>query len=123
MSEGLGECMMPSPVLDPVDPLILDRFTRLAAHVLDAPTVRVSLVDGHLRTVVGSFGLDSTDADRRAGPHMEMPLEASDGRRVGTLTVTGRDRRPWSRPQLAFLRELTARLVSQVDIGPADRMM
>ena len=114
---------MAHPMLDPVDPLTLDRFTRLAARVLDVPAVCVSLFDGRLRTVVGGYGLDATTGRGRANAPIEVPLAASDGRRVGTLTVMGRDRRPWSTPQLAFLRELIVRLVSQVDIGPADRMM
>lgn len=114
---------MAHPMLDPVDPLILDRFTRLAANVLDVPAVRVSLVDGRLRTVVGGYGFHRTAGRRRANAHIEVPLAASDGRRVGTLTVMGRGRRPWSTQQLTFLQELAVRLVSQVDIGPADRMM
>jgi hypothetical protein len=110
-------------ILDPVDPRTLDRFTRLAAHVLDVPAVRVSLVDGHRRRVVGSYGLHPPAGLGRATSHIEVPLSASDGRRVGTLTVMGRSRRPWSTPHLAFLRELSVRLVREVDIGPADRMM
>jgi hypothetical protein len=114
---------MPHPMLDAVNPRTLDRLTRLAARVLDVPAVCVSLVDGHLRTVVGGYGHHATGGRGWANDDIEVPLAASDGRRVGTLTVMGRDRRPWSTPQLAFLRELTLRLVGQVDIGPADRMM
>ena len=114
---------MAHPKMDPVNPLILDRFTRLAARVLDVPAVYVSLVDGDRRAVVGSYGLDTTAGRRRPTPHIEMPLSTSDGRRVGTLTLMGRKLRSWSRPQKAFLRELSVRLVREVDIGPVDRMM
>ena len=114
---------MPNPMLDPVDPRLLDRLTRLAARVLDAPTVHVSLVDGRLRTVEGRYGPGPPAGRRRPSDHIEVPLAASDGRRVGTLTVMGRKHRPWSTTQLEFLRELSVRLVSQVDVGPVDRMM
>jgi hypothetical protein len=109
-------------LVDPVDLVVLDRFTRLAAQVLDVPLVHVSLVDDRRHTVVSSYGLGAP-AEAPLKPYMGIRLKAADGRPVGTLIVM--DRRPcrWSAPQLGFLREFAVRLVAQVDIGPVARMM
>ena len=109
-------------MVDPVDIVILDRFTRLAAHILDVPLVHVSLVDDHRRTTVSSYGL-GIPADAPLAPYMAMQLVASDGRPVGTLRVMDSRPRCWNAPQVDFLRELAVRLVAQVDIGPVERMM
>jgi len=120
-------------MVDPIDPVILDRLTQLAAQVLDVPVVCVSLVDEHHHTMVSGCGLRAPTGSAVSLPLMSMmvmstpyvgiPLVAPDGRTVGTLRVT--DRRPccWNASQIDFLRELAVRLVAQVDIGPVARMM
>lgn len=121
-NEIAGERSMAHIMMDPVDPIILDRLTQLAAQVLDVAVVCVSLVDEHRRTVVSSHGL-GTPADAPLAPYMGMRLVASNGRAVGTLTVMDRKPCRWDASQIDFLRELTVRLVAQVDIGPVERMM
>jgi hypothetical protein len=119
-------------MVDPIDPVILDRLTQLAARVLDVPVVCVSLVDEH-HNMVSSCGLRAPTSSAvsprlmnlmvMSTPHVGIPLVASDGHPVGTLRVM--DCRPcrWNAPQIDFLRELAVRLVAQVDIGPVERMM
>jgi hypothetical protein len=109
-------------MVDPVDLVLLDRFTRLAAQVLDVPVVHVSLVDEQRRTTVSSYGL-GTPADKPLVPYLGMRLVASDGRPVGTLIVMDRKPCRWNAPQRGFLQELAVRLVAQVDIGPIERVM
>ena len=110
--------------VDPVDPVILGRFTQLAAQVLDVPVVCVSLVeDCRSKVVSSSYGLGAPGGGRPLMPCEVIRLLASDGRPVGTLTVMDRKRRHWSAPQRDFLRELAVRLVTQVDIGPIERVM
>ncbi|MCJ7830668.1 MAG: hypothetical protein MUP74_04690 [Desulfobacterales bacterium] len=123
---------------DPVSPAVLDRFMRLAAQVLDVPVVCVSLVDELHRRVVSTHGLcarsvtdgwrapqapRATARDGRLTAQAAMRLVTSDGRQVGTLTVMDRKPLRWSASQLEFLKELSVRIVGEVDIGPADRMM
>jgi GAF domain-containing protein len=50
--------------------------------------------------------------------YVGMPLVASDGRAVGTLSVMDQQPRRWSAPQLDFLREFSARIVGEMDLGP-----
>jgi GAF domain-containing protein len=109
--------------VDPIDPVILDRFTQLAAQVLDVPVVCVSMVDDFRRKSVNSYGLGAPGRGGPLTPALGIHLLASDGRPVGTLTVMDRQPFRWSTPQLEFLRELTVRLVAQVDVGPVERMM
>lgn len=109
-------------LVDPVDLVVLDRFTRLAAQILDVPLVHVSLVDDRRHTVVSSYGL-GTPAEAPVAPYVGMRLEAPDGRPVGTLIVMDRKPCRWSAPQIGFLRELAVRLVAQVDIGPTESVM
>jgi len=110
------------PTVDPIDPVILDRFTQLASQVLGVPVVSVSLMDDQRRTVKSSYGPGTPDGASLT-PLLGMRLKDSDGRPVGTLTVM--DHRPcrWNAQQIEFLRELAVRLVAQVDIGPVERMM
>lgn len=49
---------------DPIDPGTLDRFTDLAARVLDVPVVYLSLVDDTCDTVVSSIGVGEPAASR-----------------------------------------------------------
>ena len=109
-------------MVDPIDPVILDRLTQLAAQVLDVPVVCVSLMDDQRRTVKSSYGLE-TPGSAPLTPCFGMRLKAPDGRRVGTLTVMDHKPHRWKAPQIDFLREFTVRLVAQVDIGPVERMM
>lgn len=116
--------MMAQVMTDPIDPFILERFTELAARVLDVPVVHVSLVDDHHRKVMSSYGLHAPRA--RLGsmtPCVRMRLVTGDGRRVGTLVMMDRKARHWSAEQHGFLNELAARIVGQVDLGPVERVM
>lgn len=115
---------MAQVVSDPIDPFILGRFAELAARVLDVPVVHVSLVDEDRRKVVSSCGRCAPCAGLGPlTPCVGMRLVAANGRWVGTLTVMDRKARHWSALQRSFLKELAARIVGQVDIGPVERMM
>lgn len=117
----------------PVDRVVLDRLTRLAAQILDVPVVCASLVDECRQSVVSSCGLwpatgavASPSAVKRmvmAAPHMGVELRAPDGRLVGTLTVMQPKPGLWTDAQVEFLGELAERLVAHVDIGPPQHVM
>ena len=47
--------------------------------------------------------------------YVGMPLIASNGRAVGTLSIMDRKPRPWSEPQLELVRRLSARVVKAVE--------
>lgn len=49
--------------------------------------------------------------------YVGMPLVASNGRAVGTLSVMDRKPRRWSAPQLDLLRKLSARIVGEMELG------
>ncbi len=49
--------------------------------------------------------------------YVGMPLVASDGRAVGTLSVMDQKRRRWSAPQLDFLWRLATRIVGEMGQG------
>ncbi len=110
---------------DPVDPRTLDRFTELAARVLDVPVVHLDLMDETRGMVVSSVGVRESTAmrERPLAAVVEIALVASDDRPVGTLTVMDWMPRRWSAPQREFLKELTIRIVGEVDIGPIARRM
>ena len=59
--------------------------------------------------------------DGTVAAYVGMPLVASSGRSVGTLSVMDQKPRRWSAPQLGFLRTLCARIVGEMELGPGAR--
>jgi GAF domain-containing protein len=53
--------------------------------------------------------------DRTVTAYVGMPLVASDGRAVGTLSVMDRRPRRWSAAQLDLLGALSARIVGEME--------
>lgn len=62
--------------------------------------------------------LDATMRDAAVRAYVGMRLVASDGCAVGVLSVLDTKPRLWGGPQLTFLRELSARIVGELELTP-----
>jgi len=111
-----------------------DRRLLMSSYGLPAPTAL--LVSWSLMKQVVASGRPLVVTDGRRHPlvarhpvvrdgtvtaYVGLPLVASDGRAVGTLSVMDRKPRRWSAPQLGFLRKLSARIVGEMEMGARAR--
>jgi len=117
---------------------LIDEHSRtvVSSHGLCAPSsmllswsfMNLMIASGHPQLITDGWtapgiGLRTTVLAGNVAANVGMPLMTPDGRHVGTLTLMDRKPRRWSTSQIEFLKELSVRIVSKVDIGPVERMM
>ena len=115
---------------------LVDADRRLVTSSYGLPAPTALLVSWSLMKQVVTSGRPLVVTDGRRHPlvarnpavrdgtvtaYVGMPLVASDGRAVGTLSVMDRKPRRWSAPQLGFLRKLSARIVGEMELEAAAR--
>jgi len=112
-----------SELLDDAPEAALDRIASLAASLLEVPQVFVSLEDGDAESIAWCAGPDSRlevgnprpDGDE-FGALLDIALETSDGRDLGTFTATTEDPRDWSDRDREILGDLAASTATELEL-------